>query len=133
MDDFYAARSGPTPPLPWTNFVPPFSRQIGEKLQNLGAPQLPAANNYPIGSDTVDLKHPLREIATNRRNLCHPESSIDLAKRPDHRTSTLGGGRPQHQVTTAFAQDTAEAASTHWRAGGRPDPAQGTQARHADG
>ena len=26
MDDFYAARSGSIPPLPWSNFAPPFSR-----------------------------------------------------------------------------------------------------------
>ncbi|WP_138921582.1 hypothetical protein [Novosphingobium pentaromativorans] len=25
MDDFYAARSNTTPPLPWSNFAPPFS------------------------------------------------------------------------------------------------------------
>ena len=25
MDDFYAARSGSIPPLPWSNFAPPFS------------------------------------------------------------------------------------------------------------
>ena len=25
MDDFYAARSRITPPLPWSNFAPPFS------------------------------------------------------------------------------------------------------------
>ncbi|WP_232215721.1 hypothetical protein [Paracoccus sp. J55] len=25
MDDFYAARSSTKPPLPWTNFSPPFS------------------------------------------------------------------------------------------------------------
>jgi hypothetical protein len=68
------------------------ARQLGEKLQNLGAPQLPAANNRSICRDTVDLKHPLREIETNRRNLCHPESSIDLAQRPYHRTATLGRG-----------------------------------------
>ena len=26
MDDFYAARSSTSPPLPWSNFAPPFSR-----------------------------------------------------------------------------------------------------------
>lgn len=26
MDGFYAARSRTIPPLPWTNFAPPFSR-----------------------------------------------------------------------------------------------------------
>ena len=25
MDDFYAARSSTSPPLPWSNFAPPFS------------------------------------------------------------------------------------------------------------
>jgi len=29
VDDFYAVRSGPTPPLPWTNFAPPFSAELG--------------------------------------------------------------------------------------------------------
>ncbi|WP_166461966.1 hypothetical protein [Paracoccus alkanivorans] len=29
MDDFYTARSSTKPPLPWTNFAPPFS-PIGE-------------------------------------------------------------------------------------------------------
>ncbi|WP_230279800.1 hypothetical protein [Croceicoccus sp. Ery15] len=26
MDDFYAARSSTSPPLPWSNFAPPFSK-----------------------------------------------------------------------------------------------------------
>ncbi|WP_156842858.1 hypothetical protein [Novosphingobium aquimarinum] len=30
MDDFYAARSSTSPPLPWSNFAPPFSdRAVG--------------------------------------------------------------------------------------------------------
>jgi hypothetical protein len=66
------------------------ARQLGEKLQNLGAPLLSAANKRSICCDTMYLKHPLRKIETNRRDLCHPQSSIDLAKRPDHRTATLG-------------------------------------------
>lgn len=28
MDDFYTARSSTKPPLPWTNFAPPFSAMI---------------------------------------------------------------------------------------------------------
>lgn len=32
MDDFYAARSGTIPPLPWTNFAPPLSRD-GDTLK----------------------------------------------------------------------------------------------------
>ncbi|RMC34165.1 hypothetical protein C9E81_13375 [Paracoccus alkanivorans] len=30
MDDFYTARSSTKPPLPWTNFAPPFSRSLLE-------------------------------------------------------------------------------------------------------
>lgn len=30
MDDFYAARSRITPPLPWSNFAPPFSHGVRE-------------------------------------------------------------------------------------------------------
>ncbi len=29
MADFYAARSGTIPPLPWSNFAPPLSPKIG--------------------------------------------------------------------------------------------------------
>jgi hypothetical protein len=33
VDDFYAARSNTTPPLPWPNFAPPFSIQfVGKPL-----------------------------------------------------------------------------------------------------
>ena len=28
MGDFYAARSGPIPPLPWSSFPPPFPRPL---------------------------------------------------------------------------------------------------------
>lgn len=28
MGDFYAARSGPIPPLPWSNFPPPFPATV---------------------------------------------------------------------------------------------------------
>jgi len=31
VDDFYAARSGTIPPLPWTNFAPPLS-QLAETI-----------------------------------------------------------------------------------------------------
>ncbi|GLK63365.1 hypothetical protein GCM10017635_08350 [Paracoccus kondratievae] len=38
MDDFYAARSSTKPPLPWTNFPPPFSvdhqRNLVERFFN---------------------------------------------------------------------------------------------------
>ena len=40
MDDFYAARSRTIPPLPWTNFAPPFSdaefEVRNEALKDLG-------------------------------------------------------------------------------------------------
>ncbi|WP_205962257.1 hypothetical protein, partial [Paracoccus siganidrum] len=34
VDDFYTARSSTKPPLPWTNFAPPFSppRQVTRRL-----------------------------------------------------------------------------------------------------
>jgi len=31
VDDFYAARSGTIPPLPWSTFSPPFSAKQGIK------------------------------------------------------------------------------------------------------
>ncbi len=32
MDDFYAARSSTKPPLPWTNFPPPFSLRMATRI-----------------------------------------------------------------------------------------------------
>lgn len=38
MDDFYTARSSTKPPLPWTNFAPPFSSaEVAGKLAQLGS------------------------------------------------------------------------------------------------
>ena len=34
MDDFYAARSSTMPPLTWTNFAPPFSRDLAYLAEN---------------------------------------------------------------------------------------------------
>ena len=38
MADFYAARSGTIPPLPWTNFAPPLSQAI-EEFKKTSPPQ----------------------------------------------------------------------------------------------
>ena len=32
MDDYCAARSGPTPPLPWPTFSPPFSELLTREV-----------------------------------------------------------------------------------------------------
>jgi 5-methylthioadenosine/S-adenosylhomocysteine deaminase len=49
VDDFYAARSGAIPPLPWPSFAPPFSNPILTLGVNL---QLPAPD--ALASDTDD-------------------------------------------------------------------------------
>jgi esterase/lipase superfamily enzyme len=44
-------------------------RKVSEELQQLGPPQLPSNNNRADGVDTVNLKHSLRDIQTDRGNL----------------------------------------------------------------
>ena len=48
MDDYCAARSGITPPLPWPTFPPPFSlRESPQPMLNIPETSLPTRHAYP--------------------------------------------------------------------------------------
>ncbi|RJL02850.1 LuxR C-terminal-related transcriptional regulator [Paracoccus siganidrum] len=60
MDDFYAARSSTKPPLPWTNFAPPFSRQA-EALAGLAPRRTNIEVAVQLGTTEAAVKKRLQE------------------------------------------------------------------------
>jgi hypothetical protein len=77
-------------------------RKVSEELQQLGPPQLPSNNNRADGVDTVNLKHSLRDIQTDRGNLtCMADGSsrCGVQRRPRYGTSMpVSRGRPPHRL-----------------------------------
>ncbi len=57
MDDFYAARSGPIPPLPWSSFPPPFPGaaqfvEVRERIEEIRVP-VPIGDRLPNSPDVT--------------------------------------------------------------------------------
>ena len=107
MDDFYAARSGTIPALPWSNFAPPYTVLTA----------LPRCNDNPWvivgkkpGSHLTDLQYPWRRIRARAEledvrihDLRHSFASRALALGESLPTIGKLLGHTQVQTTARYA------------------------------
>ncbi|WP_157936049.1 hypothetical protein [Paracoccus zhejiangensis] len=102
MDDFYAARSGLIPPLPWSTFSPPFSAGLDEMFNEPGPDPGMMEEDVQAEDDYLRISPPAGEADDVPEALTENVPYETCEKVPEAKTQEFFRGTPDAYANRMF-------------------------------